>query len=1069
MNCKMKRVVKTLSVLALLLGVASCQISSVDGDVLINEQLSVTAVIDETSATRVTYEVDNEVAFTITPTWTVGDKIIGFDDKGVKFTFTVEAEADGTAALNVGTYVPGEATKLYAIYAPGTTEDQIINQELTLDLSAQDGALNTHSKVLMCATAAIEAGEVRFHFEKATAIVGLKKFQIPVTFSTAVTKMKLNGVATSGTFRVVDGALTFVPDPTPGTITATRTWMTNSSGLCTTPVYFSVVPTKDALLTIDADTPAKTYINLTPIDKLDIAAGYYYHMSKVFYGPEAEMNGVSYGSIVEAFDVANEINDPVVIRLLSNCQASEPIVLCNAHSAGYTLDLNGKKLTTTATNTFTISLCTLTITDSSTDDPAAYGALTTESGNTGKYVLYVQDEAMLKMAKGSITAPAYRCINFKDGGSAVLSGNAIVSAPSGYAIYLSETGGTLDIMDDARINGKGNVIFYGTGASTITGGIISNTASGAIIYVSGDAELTVGGNCRINTTYLSNRNPVYANGSAKAYVTGGYYGMPIYNVVSHDAEGKKYVNVLNEDPATSDAYPYTLVAAPNNEVEISTSSAEYVWDFGAVDAAFNHADNRSTLYAASSIILNKDLQFSETAVLPSSHQYGLVLNLNGCKLSSTASPAVTTAGNLDVEDALGTGEIITTGDVALKATAGSLTFIGASLTGATAAFTAAGTASATINSGWFSGGTEDVTKEGSAKVEIYGGKFKNAPAAGIIAEGCETNSISETHNGHEYSYQVVGGAAAAKVNGVDCPSFANALAQALAYSGADETVTLTLMRDVVDYDKQLNLTNKNGKPFVLDLNGHTLGVVIDSCMTTTGELTIKDGSGTRTGMYTSSKRKQLYLTTSGKVTVKDCIIDCTRGGYMSTGATYSMITVVGTSSAKNAVLTFENAVVRSKSYLKPIYISYGTLNIYGSEMTCGQPITPDSGGGYYIVDTYTGGKVTAENSSFRTYDRRSNGDKYGCLHTRTGNLDAGSSITVKDCWFYSGKALSTHVDHPEYSKVFKIYGCYANVDFTQYLPNAVYGDGLSLQPINPPATHLHQTTNETLEYGYQVK
>jgi hypothetical protein len=230
-----------------------------------------------------------------------------------------------------------------------------------------------------------------------------------------------------------------------------------------------------------------------------------------------------------------------------------------------------------------------------------------------------------------------------------------------------------------------------------------------------------------------------------------------------------------------------------------------------------------------------------------------------------------------------------------------------------------------------------------------------------------------------------------------------------------------------------------------------------------------DGSGTRTGMYTSSKRKQLYLTTSGKVTVKDCTIDCTRGGYMATGATYSMITVIGTSSAKNAVLSFENAVVRSKSYLKPIYISYGTLNIYGSEMTCGQPITPDSGGGYYIVDTYTGGKVTAENSSFRTYDRRSNGDKYGCLHTRTGNIDAGSSITVKDCWFYSGKALSTHVDHPEYSKVFKIYGCYANVDFTQYLPNAVYGDGLSLQPINPPATHLHQTTNETLEYGYQVK
>ena len=1065
MNCKMKNVVKTLSVLALLLGVASCQISSVDDGVLINEQLSVTAVIDETSATRVTYTVDNEVAFTITPTWTVGDKIIGFDDKGVKFTFAVETAEGGEAGLNVGTYVPGEATKLYAIYAPGSTVDQIVNEELTIDLSAQDGALNNSSKVLMFATAAIEAGEVRFHFEKATAIVGLKKFQLPVSFTTAVTKMKLNGVATSGTFRVVDGALTFVPATTPGTVTATRTWMTNSSGICSTPVYFSVAPTKDAQLSVDADTPSKTYINMTPIEKMDIAAGYYYHMSKIFYGPEAEVNGVSYGSIVEAMDAANDLDGEVTIRLLANCQATDPIVLCNV-KGNYTLDLNGKKLTTTATNTFIISLCKLTITDSSTDDPAAYGALTTEAGNTSKYVLYVQDEALLKMAKGSIVAPAYRCVCFKDGGSGQLSGNAVISSPNGYAMYLTDTGGTLDITDDVRVSGKGNVVYYGTGKSTITGGYISNTASGAIVYVSGDAELTVGGNCRINTTYLSNRNPVYANGSAKAYVTGGMYGMPIYNVVSHDAEGMKYVNVLNEDPATSTDFPYTLAAAPNNEVEISTSSAEYVWDFGSVDVAFRHADNRSTLYAASAIILNKDLQFTETAVLPSSHQYGLVLNLNGCKLSSTASPAVTTAGNLDVEDAIGTGEIITTGDIALKATAGELSFIGASLTAATTAFVASGSSTATINSGWFSGGTEDVAKEGSAKVEIYGGKFKNAPSAGVLAEGCEANSISETHNGHDYSYQVVGGAAAAQVNGVDCPSFANALAQALAYSGSEEKVTLTLMKDVVEYDKQLDLTNKNGKPFVLDLNGHTLGVVIDSCMTTTGDLTIMDGSGTCTGMYTSSKRKQLYIGSSAKVTIKDCTIDCTRGGYMATGATYTMISVVGTSS-KPAAMTFDNVIVRSKSYLKPIYVSYATMDILNSELTCGQPITPDSGGGYYIVDVYTGGVVTAENSSFRTYDRRSNGDKYGCLHTRTGN--AASHITVKNCWFFSGKALSTHVDHPEYSKIFTLYGCYANVDFTTYLPNAVYGDGLSLKPIDPPATHEHKTTGETLEYGYQVK
>ena len=1061
----MKNVLKSFSVLALLLCAVSCQISSVDDGVLINDKLSVTAVIDETGATRMSYQVDNEVAFTITPTWSTGDKIIGFDDKGVKFTFTVESVAEGTAALNVGAYVPGEATKLYAIYAPGATADQIVNEELAIDLSAQDGALNTNSKVLMCATAAIEAGEVRFHFEKATAIVGLTKFQLPVSFTTAVTKMQLSGVATSGTFRVVDGALAFVPGTTVGTITATRTWMTNSQGICSTPVYFSVAPTKDALLSVDAVTPSKTYVNLTPIDKLDVAAGYYYHMSKIFYGPEAEMNGVAYGSVVEAFDAANEIDDPVMIRLLTNCQAGEPIVLCNAQSAGYTLDLNGKSLTTTAENTFTLSLCTLTITDSSTDDPAAYGALTTVSGNADKYVIYVQDEAMLKMAKGSIVAPSYRCVCLKAGGSAVISGNAAVSAPNGYALYLSDTGGTLDIQDDARISGKGNVVYYGTGASTLTGGIISNTASGAIVYVNGDAELTVSGNCRISTTYASNRNPVYANGSAKAYVTGGYYGMPVYSTVSHDAEGNYYVNTLNEDPATSATYPYTVVQAPGNVVEISTLSGSYQWDFKTVADAVYHGDKRSTQFEATSIVLNKDLSFDETLTFPSVHNYGLLLDLNGHRLTSTASPAVSTAGTLAVEDAVGTGEIITTGDVALAASAGTITLTGATLTAATTAYAASGTSKTTINSGWFAGGSEDITKTGSAKIESYGGKFKNSPAA-LLAEGCEVKDISEVRNGITYNYQVVGDVAAATVNGEDCPSFANALAKALAYSGAEDTVTLCMMKDVTGYDKQLDLTNKNGKPFVLDLNGHTLGVVIDSCMTTTGSLTLTDRSGTGLGKYTSSKRKQLYIFSTGKVLVQDCIIECTRGGYMSTGATYTMLHVSGgsTSTPNTEGMTIKNCKVYSNSYIKPVYAAYGNLTIEDSELSCGTAST----GGYYIVDVYTGGNVIIRNSSFVTFDRKSNGDKYGCIHTRTGNVGAGSNIELYDCWFYSGKGLSVAADHPEYSKVFHISNCYSSVDFTQYLPEANYEpSGASLKAIDPAAKHTHMGVE--YEYGYQVK
>ena len=1060
----MKSILKSLSVLALLLGVVSCQVSNIDG-LLNGGKLTVTAVIEGTDASRVSYAVDNETSYTITPTWTVGDKIIGFDDKGVKFTFTVENQDGGEAGLDVGTYVPGSATKLYAVYAPGMTEDQIVDNELPVDISAQDGALHDATKVLMNATAAIEGGTVRFHFEKATAIVGLRKFKLPVTFSTAVTKMKLYGVTTTGTFRVVDGALTLVPGTGTGTVTASRTWTTDASGVCSTPVYFSVIPTKDAEMMLDADTPTKSYALVEGIDKMDIEAGYYYHMTKVFYSPEASVNGEPYGTVVEAFDAANEIDGPVVIKLLSNCQATEPIVLCNVNSEGYTLDLNGKTLTTTDANTITVSLCDLTVTDNSTDVPASYGNITSTSST--KYNMYVQDEGRLLMAKGRLTSPSYRCVRFSEGGSGVLSGNAVISAPNGYALYLTETGGTLDIKDDVQISGKGNVVFYGAGSSEISGGIISNTASGAIVYVSNSAELFVRGNCRVRSSYASNRNPFFANGaSAKVHVMGGYYGMPVYNVVTQDENGNEYVNALNDDPATSASYPYTVVPAPDNTVALSTVSSTYEWSFGTMDCASYHANHRSSNFEETSLVLHKDQELSETVAFPSAHNYGLTLDLNGFKIISSASPAVSTGGKMAVEDAVGTGEIVTSGATAFSATAGAISFIGAALTGATTALAVSGSVTATINSGWFAGGTEDITKAGSSKVEIYGGKFKNSPAAAMLGEGCEVNEISETRGNITYSYQVKGGAAAATVNGVDCPSFANALSTALAYKGADDTVTLRLMKDVTGYDKQLDLTNKSGKPFVLDLNGYTLGVVIDSCMTTTGSLSIIDGSGTGKGKYTSSKRKMLYVGPKGKVLVKDITVECTRGGYRSTGPTYAMITVAGgASSTKNTEgITIVNCKVYSNSYLKPLHASYGSLTIEDSEVTCST-----KSNGYYVVDVGSGGNVIIRNSSLLGFDRDNNGEitKYGCVHTRTGNTSVGSNIEIYDSWLYSGKGLSTADGYPEYSKVITVTNSYCNVDFTEFAPQVKFAAGTSLQTIDPPAKHTHNGVE--YEYGYQVK
>ena len=122
----MKKAIKLFSILALLLCVVSCQISNVDG-VLTDDGFKVTAVIDNSDATRVSYAVDNE-AYTVTPTWTVGDKIIGYDDKGETFTFTVESIEGDIAVLNVGEYVLCDcgASKLFAFYAPGCTEADFV-------------------------------------------------------------------------------------------------------------------------------------------------------------------------------------------------------------------------------------------------------------------------------------------------------------------------------------------------------------------------------------------------------------------------------------------------------------------------------------------------------------------------------------------------------------------------------------------------------------------------------------------------------------------------------------------------------------------------------------------------------------------------------------------------------------------------------------------------------------------------------------------------------------------------------------------------------------------------------
>lgn len=461
-----------------------------------------------------------------------------------------------------------------------------------------------------------------------------------------------------------------------------------------------------------------------------------------------------------------------------------------------------------------------------------------------------------------------------------------------------------------------------------------------------------------------------------------------------------------------------------------------------------------------------------------SYSYGAIrvygssvtLNVSGAKtlIENTGSGAALNVGGTDASTVTAniSGGTLKAGDgIALRCGYGLTQVTGGTfISNTTAAATVNNAASLNISDGYFYTGesAEEIVGNTKGTVAVSGGWFSKAPSASVIATGYMAESDPTTVDGRNYTHHVVDDPMAAKiasVNGVQFAAFGDAVDAAVAYSGGDATVTLTLLDDVTGLADRLDLTNASGKPIVLDLNAHTLGVVIDSVMTTTGTLTITDGTGT-TGKYTSNKRKQIYLAGTGTINITNCTVECTRGGYYSTGPTYKMIAVVGTSGSKTGCINMNGAKIVTTSYLSPFHVTYGSLNFTDSEITCGT----EEVGGNYCIDVNTGGSIVVDNSSFRTFPRISTSAALGCIYSRTGNVGAGSSIVINSGWFYGGKSIESSQD--SYSKPFTLNGGYFNTDFTSEMTQMTFGDGLSLQEITP-VNHSHN--GESLSYGYQVK
>lgn len=1218
----MKKISRFVSILAILLFAVSCQNSDIDGGQTIdNGKLNLTATIVSPDATRVTYDVDNASTHTITPSWTVGDEIIGWDDQGETFTFSVAAvDGSGRATLDAGSYVPGAATKLYAIYSPDNVEGDIAGGKLSVNLGTQSGVLDDDSPVLMCATAEITAGSASLSFENQTAIIGVTKFKLPA--AATVTSISVDGLITSGTFEVDGGGnLVLTPDTTPATATAAGSWATGEGNICETAVYFATLPTAGANIVLNANDGAKDYANLSAIATTNIVAGNYYYMSKNLASAVADVNGVKYVTFGDAWAAANAATSPVTITLLEDCSAAAASVLDDTASGtgAVTLDLNGKTLSTE----YQIEIKngrSLTVTDNSSAVLAEQGSIVSVTGfkvhpvkvNTGSssftllggtlknqnaaldscYAVNIIGAATATFTSGAVES-SYRGILqssatstlIMDGdtkvtsdrhgiylnGHATIGGTTAITTNNANGLVLNSAGADLTLQDNPHLTSgtavniyqyfgtlnisggtyeNGSNIIYVNGNNTcttsISGGTFSSTTSGALIYgKNANCTIDISGGVFKGT---ASSGVVSTTTDAVIRVHGGVFFRSIPKLASRDLSDNKYVNILNTDAGTKDDCPFTVVAAsetPEVAYIARTGQTDTIshgtlqsaakalnertanWDFHLTDDV--NTTSRVTLECTGKVSLylddhvitssvaravlvrtNVDIYdgplgeggITTTAAAPAvldstnnttlslyggsfkgSYSYGAIrvygssvnLNVSGAKtlIENTGSGAALNVGGTDASTVTAniSGGTLKAGDgIALRCGYGVTQVTGGTfISNTTAAATVNASATLNVSDGYFYTGASEEAIVGNSKgaVAVTGGWFSKEPSASVIATGYMAESNPTTVDGRNYTHHVVDDPMAAKiasVNGVQFAAFGDAVDAAVAYSGGDATVTLTLLDDVTGWTNRLDLTNASGKPIVLDLNSHTLGVVIDSVMTTTGTLTLTDGSVAGTGKYTSDKRKQIYLAETGTINITNCTVECTRGGYYSTGPTYTAIAVSGASGNQAGVININNSKVYSTSYLKPLHVSYGTMTITDSEVTSGS----EENGGYMCVDVATGGSLTVTASSFIGYNRKSNGAMYGCIHSRTANTGAGSSIVINSGWFYSGKALSVSDGYPSYSKVFTIHDGYFSNDFTagNVMPEVVYDAGESLQSITPVS---HNHGGQEYNYGYQVK
>ena len=210
--------------------------------------------------TKVSYTETPEL--NLQPAWEVGDKIVGFDESGSTYTFTVESVSAGTATLSADKEITDGAYHL--IYKSGAKASDISAKTLAIDYKNQAG--DKTMPAVMLADGTVKNGSCEFAFTNAGAIIGISAVN-GIPSGSAISKITVEGENLSAAAVTLDGstlkltATTAAPDAI-STATLSGITTTDANGTLSSPVFIAV-PAGAVIKKVSASVAARTPETMT--------------------------------------------------------------------------------------------------------------------------------------------------------------------------------------------------------------------------------------------------------------------------------------------------------------------------------------------------------------------------------------------------------------------------------------------------------------------------------------------------------------------------------------------------------------------------------------------------------------------------------------------------------------------------------------------------------------------------------------------------------------------------------------------------------------------------------------